>query len=669
MSVPILGHMVFAVNHARVAGRPRHLWATPRRRTLLAAAGALLLVASLTACLPTPGPAPTLPAAGTCNSGPECCPPSSGSGVNYYGNLKYGHDVDLNQDLYLDAYLPQGAPGPVPGVVLVHGGAFVAGNKCSFGPEAVYLAQHGLAAFSIDYPLASSTQHPFVDVPQDTQLAVQWVRTYASNLGTNPNELALWGSSAGAAIAADAAYGAQNSDPPARVQALVGWSGAYDWITTYYRDGTTEPGEISAAEEYLGCSDFTDSTCFGNLLSSSPITHVSHGDPPTLMAASTDTGITGHCETVNPQNAVEMVSALGAHGVPITFQTTSACAHALAYANDPIDPPGTGSMLENTTAWLTQQLVTNPSPPTTPSPLPPPISGTVVTKTSACSPPKGSGVSYTPNVVYGQDFNNPLYLDVYLPQNTTGPTPGVVLVHGGGHVIGDKCQLGQEALGLAQNGIAVFAVNYPLATAQQPTFPNPVYDVMNAVAWVRTNAANYRVVPTELGLWGGSAGGNLALSAAFAAPLVQPSATVEAVASWSGTADTFELIGEYQKAGNYSLGSWADYIGCSDPWSEVWDPAANTCLTGFEQASPVQMIDPLGPPFGPTPAVLVATSTDFTGNGHCEIVPPRQAQEVQQRAQANGLVVQMDTNKKCKHAFAYFNVEFPSTLAFFQAHL
>ena len=38
--------------------------------------------------------------------GPNECTQVSAPGVNYYGSLKYGHDNDFNQDLYLDALIP-----------------------------------------------------------------------------------------------------------------------------------------------------------------------------------------------------------------------------------------------------------------------------------------------------------------------------------------------------------------------------------------------------------------------------------------------------------------------------------------------------------------------------------------------------------------------------------
>jgi acetyl esterase/lipase len=640
----------------------------PRR---VGAIAVVAVAALLAAACNTLGPAPSLPAAGTCNSGPTCCPPTD-PGVTFEGNLVYGTDNDLSTTLYADAYLPTSA-GPHPAVVMVHGGGHVGGDKCDMVREGVDLAQHGTVALSINYPLATSTQSTFSSVPPDAQLAVRWTRTYASALGVDPNEIGLWGTSAGADVAMDAGLEAQTTGTAdARVQAIVGWSGAYDWVTDDYRDSGFDPDQAANAAEYLGCSDISDPECFADLVQTSPITHVTHNAPPVLLATSTDAGTVGQCEVVNPQNTIAMQTALKSHGVPVKVLTTNACAHALAYAGKQANAPDTGTMLANTTAWLVQQLSPAHSLPTTPTPLPPRITGpSLVTATSTCPPDAGSGVTYTANVVYGQDFGNPVYLDVFQPQGLTGTDPAVVVVHGGGHVGGDKCDSQRMAVSLAQNGFVTFLVNYPLATSTQPTFPNPVYDVMDAVAFARTNAATYHVDPDHIGLWGGSAGGNLAMSAALAAPLVDPSARVQAVASWSGTLDVNDLLGEYTAAGKANVGksSWASYLGCTNGWSETWSPVANTCLVTMEQASPVQLVEPLGDSFGAAPAVLVATSTDFIGDGTCEIVPPRGADELDWRALVDHMTVQEDTNDLCAHASAYFTTEFPATLSFLQADL
>ena len=621
--------------------------------------------------LPAPslGPAPALPAPGTCNNGPSCCP-STTPGVRFAGNLVYGTDNALHQTLVLSAYLPTNVTGPVPGIVLVHGGDFVHGAQCSFSPEAPALAAAGIAAFSIDYPLATSTTATSVEAPADVQLAVQWVRTYAADLGTDPARLALWGESAGATLAVDAAEGAVLGDPAARVSAVVGWSGQYDLVTASFLTAVSNPTEYQGGTEFLGCSNVDDPSCFATAVAADPLARVARGDPPALLATSTD--YVSGCELVNPQSTLTLAQSYREHGVPVTVETTSACAHALAYAGDPISPPGTGTMEQNTIAWLQGQFAA-PSPPLAPAPLPPRITtGSIVTTPSTCPPAPGAGVSYQANQVYGSDFGHPTFLDVYRPQSSSGPVPAVVLVHGGGHVKGDKCGLQAQAVALAQDGFAVFNVNYPLATASQPTFPNPVYDVMDAVAWVRSHASQVGVDPSRIALFGGSAGGNLSLSAAFAAPLIDPAAKVTAVADWSGTSDVLSLVDQYQAVQpgfQVSSTGWATYLGCSDPQSTTWNPSSNACLTDYLEASPALLEDPAPAGPGTEPAVLAAGSTDFTGTGSCEIVPVIEGEEVVDRATVDGVPATLDTNTLCAHAFAYAPAELPATTAFLAREL
>ncbi len=638
-----------------------------RRRPLASIAVAALVVLAAVACQPSLGPAPTLPVAGSCNAGTgTCCPPGV-SGVDYYGNLLYGHDVDQNQDLLLDAYVPTGVPGPLEAVVYVHGGGHVGGSKCSDPSLTSYLAQHGLAVFSIDYPLASTTVHPSYDQPADAELAVQWVRTNAARFGVNPSAIALFGTSAGVDIAFDAAYQAQRSDPPARVQAVAGWSGVYDFVDEYYRN-PDNPDHVGNGTEYLGCTDLADNGCFAIAEAASPITYASHDDPPALVATSTD--FTDGCESVEPQNAIEMVNALRARGAPVAFQTNHACAHAAGYIKAKIDPPGTGTMVDNLISFLDQQLGSSPTPPTTPAPLPARLTGpSVVTPSSSCTP-SASGVTYQANLIYGHDLGHPLYADVYRPTGTSGPRPTVAVLHQGDYVAGDKCDASTVAAAvlLAQHGYVAFTLNFPLATASQPTFPNPVYDVIDGVANLRANAAALGVDPNHVALWGGGSGATLALTAAEAAPLVEPAGRVSAVVDDSATTDIFERQGEYAAAGTLDPNDhWSTYLGCSNPVSIPWNPTANACFTTYQAASPGLLTDPLGGSLATPPALLNRGSDQFDGSGSCEPTPPRQAEEMQLRATEVGWSTTMSLPDECATGFGYLDTQGAATLTFLQA--
>ncbi len=117
------------------------------------------------------------------------------------------------------------------------------------------------------------------------------------------------------------------------------------------------------------------------------------------------------------------------------------------------------------------------------------------------------GVSVTRDVVYGTVEGTPLHLDVYQPQGFSGRRPGVVLVHGGGWMGGDKSfytNLGNE---LAGKGYVAFAINYRLAPAFH--YPAQLDDTQRAVRWIRAHAVEYNLDPNRIGAVGDSAGGHL----------------------------------------------------------------------------------------------------------------------------------------------------------------
>ncbi len=102
------------------------------------------------------------------------------------------------------------------------------------------------------------------------------------------------------------------------------------------------------------------------------------------------------------------------------------------------------------------------------------------------------------------------------------PPPGVarsglafIYLHGSGWYIGDK-DLGTRPLfrHLAGQGHVIMDVAYRLCP--EVDIYGMVGDVKRAVAWLKTNAAQYQVNPERVVVGGGSAGGHLALLAAYA---------------------------------------------------------------------------------------------------------------------------------------------------------
>ncbi|HEY5964579.1 MAG TPA: peptidase, partial [Xanthobacteraceae bacterium] len=85
-----------------------------------------------------------------------------------------------------------------------------------------------------------------------------------------------------------------------------------------------------------------------------------------------------------------------------------------------------------------------------------------------------------PGVTYATHDSVALAGDLYLPKGA-GPFPVMVGVHGGGWVQGARSAFQYWGPWFAARGVALFAVTYRLAKANQKTFPHAVQDVMAAV--------------------------------------------------------------------------------------------------------------------------------------------------------------------------------------------
>jgi acetyl esterase/lipase len=101
--------------------------------------------------------------------------------------------------LRADVYRPTGK-GPFPAVLVIHGGAWMSGNKNQLASIAETLAGHGYTAVAIAYRLAPRHKHPAqID---DCRAALEWMKKHAKEHKIDPDRLAAWGYSAGAHLSA-----------------------------------------------------------------------------------------------------------------------------------------------------------------------------------------------------------------------------------------------------------------------------------------------------------------------------------------------------------------------------------------------------------------------------------------------------------------------------------
>ena len=110
-------------------------------------------------------------------------------------------------------------------------------------------------------------------------------------------------------------------------------------------------------------------------------------------------------------------------------------------------------------------------------------------------------------------FAPALHLDVWRPAAATGPRPAVVRVHGGGWIGGGRGEMPRWTAWLNDRGYVVFDIDYRLAPP--PRWYEAAADLEAAVTWVVEHHQAYGVDPGRITLMGHSAGGHLALLAAY----------------------------------------------------------------------------------------------------------------------------------------------------------
>lgn len=97
--------------------------------------------------------------------------------------------------------------------------------------------------------------------------------------------------------------------------------------------------------------------------------------------------------------------------------------------------------------------------------------------------------------------------DVYRPANDA-ECPMILMIHGGGWISGDKWNLADHARQLALQGYVVISINYRLAPKHP--YPAALEDCREAIQWVRLRAKEWNGDIDRLGIWGYSAGAQLA---------------------------------------------------------------------------------------------------------------------------------------------------------------
>lgn len=126
------------------------------------------------------------------------------------------------------------------------------------------------------------------------------------------------------------------------------------------------------------------------------------------------------------------------------------------------------------------------------------------------------------NIPYKEVNGVTLRLDIYKPfsANSRRLVPVLVFIHGGSWVTASKNNIKKTfrqyvLQKLLANGCAVVSIDYRLADPTRFHMADQISDCKDALRWITLHAEEYGLDASNMGVWGSSAGGHLAMMTVY----------------------------------------------------------------------------------------------------------------------------------------------------------
>ncbi len=265
-----------------------------------------------------------------------------------YENVEYSNPS--GRTLRFDAHVPEGQ-GPFPAVVIVHGGAWVTGDRRgSVQPLFQPLTDAGYAWFSIDYRLAGNFD--FTSLPsllasvgvleeavEDVRQAVLYIRQHAKEYGIDPARIALLGESAGAHLVSMAALKPASGS---EVQAAIAFYSPSD-LEALVQKMPQIPENVRSAVKGTPFAELL----LARLRTLSPIHWVHKDAPPFLLVHGTSDGL------VPFEQSEDMCAAIKKAGARCELFTVPGGTHGVRRWES---SPQLTTYKSRMTAWLGENL-------------------------------------------------------------------------------------------------------------------------------------------------------------------------------------------------------------------------------------------------------------------------------------------------------------------------
>jgi acetyl esterase/lipase len=227
-------------------------------------------------------------------------------------NVQFERDIVYGtvngEELKLNMSRPREAKGALPCIVVIHGGAWRAGDRKYHDDLTWQFAQKGYVSVTVGYRFCP--KYVFPAQVQDVKCAVRFLRANASKYNIDPNRIGAVGFSAGAHLSLllgvmDKADGLDDSGgwegQSSKVNAVVSFFGPTDLMAEY------PPESKGMVRDFLGGTIQEKPEAYKK---ASPITYVNPGDAPILLLQGTKDVLVPY------QQAFVMVEAMTKAGVP-----------------------------------------------------------------------------------------------------------------------------------------------------------------------------------------------------------------------------------------------------------------------------------------------------------------------------------------------------------------
>jgi acetyl esterase/lipase len=253
-----------------------------------------------------------------------------------------------------------------------------------------------------------------------------------------------------------------------------------------------------------------------------------------------------------------------------------------------------------------------------------------------------------PGVVHLADLTScvktGMQLDLAYLQERTGPSPAVVVIHGGSwqEIGGNRKTCLPIAFQLAGRGFVVATVSY--RKASDAPFPAQIHDVKCAVRWLCAQAAKYAIDPDRIAALGYSSGGHLASLLGTTAD----NAALEGDLGSAGQSSRVQaVVNCYGPTDLAALYDHCDNGPCSALQKAVGKSVLRTLLGGtpqsaadrYAQASPLTHVSKQA-----APTLLIHGTAD-------DQVPVTQSQRFAAELKKAGVEVELLAFEKAGHAF------------------